>query len=559
MLTLNNKKMNILRKLLLLCFTVFVFVPKGYSQNNADPGIGISMSPVSVAQGSTGILSARVGNYGNKTIVENSLRVTVSVGAGTEIIGIASGSDARWSQLSLTAGSANTIKLTNSAGGFGSFDVGDVLLTVRGNVGGDPDVILENIVYITASNPLLCGGCPSPPLNAFQGNASHSNDNSATSLAVIALIDAVADMAGPIIGDTGGDAGIDVLANDMLNGVAVVPADVTITSTPTPELTVNPDGSVDVTAGTPAGTYMIDYQICEDNNPTNCDIATVTITVIANPLVFLNLKVMLQGALFDHNGALMRDDLRSGGYLPLMEPYTAMGNVRFNHQGAGGAETTTQAVLDINAGTSDAIIDWVFVELRDASAADNVLETRSALVQRDGDVVDPTDGVSLLSFSGFGGQQYYVSVKHRNHMGVMTANPVTLINAGTLVDFTTASNADVFHLLNTYNGSEQVTINGVQALWAGNTTADNKVKYQGPSTDASAILVDALLHPDNTAPIFNFDTAFGYHHGDVNMDGKVKYQGVRNDVTYVFINLLTYTLNTGPLYNFDFMVEQLPE
>jgi hypothetical protein len=255
----------------------------------------------------------------------------------------------------------------------------------------------------------------------------------------------------------------------------------------------------------------------------------------------------------------MRDDLRSGGYLPLTEPYTAMSNVRLNHNGDGGAETTTQEVLDLNAGTADAIVDWVFVELRDALAASNVLETRTALVQRDGDVVDPIDGVSLLSFNGFVGREYYVSVKHRSHMGVMTANPVTFINAGTLVDFTTPGNTDVFRISDIYDGHEQVTINGVQALWAGNTTADNKVKYQGPSTDASTMLVGVVGHPENAGPVFNFDNGSGYYQGDVNMDGKVKYQGGRNDITYTFVNLLTYSLNRGPLYNFDFMMEQLPQ
>ena len=185
--------MNSLNKFILLFVFVFVivFIPKAYSQNNADPGIGILMSPASETLGSTGILSATVGNYGNQTIAANSLRVTISVGADAEILSIASGSDARWSQLTLTTGSANTIRLTNLNTGFGPFDVGDILLTVRGNVVSGPDVILGNIVYITAQNPAICGACSPVPLNASQGNArnvnadpSISNDNSSTSLAV---------------------------------------------------------------------------------------------------------------------------------------------------------------------------------------------------------------------------------------------------------------------------------------------------------------------------------------------------------------------------------------
>jgi hypothetical protein len=171
--------------LILFFFAVFIIVPKGYSQKNADPGIGILMNPASLALSSTGILSATVGNYGNGTIVSNSLRVTISVGSNAEIIGIASGSDARWSQLSLTTGSGNTIKLTNTGGGFSSIDASDILLIVKGNVVSGATGIAGNIVYIAVPNPLLCTGCSSTPLNVFQGNASNSNDNSETSLAIL--------------------------------------------------------------------------------------------------------------------------------------------------------------------------------------------------------------------------------------------------------------------------------------------------------------------------------------------------------------------------------------
>ena len=176
--------MNTQNKLLLLFFTIFIFLTKGYSQNNADPGIGILMSPAMALKGSTGTLIANVGNYGNGTIVKNSLRVTITVGTNAEIKGIASGSDARWSQLSLTTGSGNTIKLTNSEGPFDSFELGNILLTIGANIISSPDMILGNIVYITAHNPELSDSFGSPLLNAYQGNASNSNDNSTTSLTV---------------------------------------------------------------------------------------------------------------------------------------------------------------------------------------------------------------------------------------------------------------------------------------------------------------------------------------------------------------------------------------
>ena len=266
-------------------FVLLLIAPNVYSQN-ADPGIGILMSPASLTLGTTGILSANVGNYGNSTIVANSLRVTISVGTDAEIIGIAPGSDSRWTLLSMTTGSGNTIRLKNTAGGFSSFDVGNILLTIRGNVISGPDLILGNIVYITAANPLLCGVCPPTPLNVSQGNASTTNDNSQTSLAVtFPIIDAVVDTTSPINGYTGGTT-TTLTANDTLNGLPVVigtaQGNITLTAVSVPSgLTLNPNGTVTIAPNTPAGTYSVQYTICEVTNPTNCDTVTSSILVSA--------------------------------------------------------------------------------------------------------------------------------------------------------------------------------------------------------------------------------------------------------------------------------------
>ncbi len=159
--------------------SIFFISIKGNSQN-ADPGIGIIMSPPGVPEGSTGTLSANVGNYGNSTIIQNSLMVTISVGTNAEILGIASGSDPRWGILSMTTGTANTIKLTNSLGSFTPFDIGDILITIQGNVVSLPNLIFGNIAYIPGVNPALCGTC----LSSSQGNALNSNDDSQTSIEV---------------------------------------------------------------------------------------------------------------------------------------------------------------------------------------------------------------------------------------------------------------------------------------------------------------------------------------------------------------------------------------
>ena len=70
-----------------------------------------------------------------------------------------------------------------------------------------------------------------------------------------------------------------VLDNDTLNGVLLVPEAVVITSEPAGPLTVNDDGTVTVAPNTQDGTYTIEYTICEVTDPTNCDSATVTVVV----------------------------------------------------------------------------------------------------------------------------------------------------------------------------------------------------------------------------------------------------------------------------------------
>ena len=62
-----------------------------------------------------------------------------------------------------------------------------------------------------------------------------------------------------------------VLGNDSLNGAVVNPADINLNpGTPSdPALTMNPDGTINVPANTPAGTYTYPYTIGEETNPSN--------------------------------------------------------------------------------------------------------------------------------------------------------------------------------------------------------------------------------------------------------------------------------------------------
>ncbi len=125
------------------------------------------------------------------------------------------------------------------------------------------------------------------------------------------------------------------------------------------------------------------------------------IEITAN--ISLSPKVILQGA---YDGVDM--DMALNSMLPNTHPYTT------EHSG-------TESVTTI---PNTNIVDWVLVELR--YPADVVQASRAAFLRNDGTVVD-LDGSSPISFEGLKRLDYYVAIRHRNHLGVMTDNLVNFI------------------------------------------------------------------------------------------------------------------------------------
>ena len=232
-------------------------------------------------------------------------------------------------------------------------------------------------------------------------------------------------------------------------------------------------------------------------------------------------QLLLEGA-WDATAGLMRDDLRADGLIPLTEPYTALG---FAQVAGGGGETVAQSVL--NTTGSNAIVDWVRVELRSSGSPGTVVATRQGLLQRDGDVV-ATNGSSALTFNVAPGN-YHVAVRHRNHLGAMTANAVALSGTSTAVNFRGT-------VLATYGTEAQKTIGSVRALWAGNAAGDGELKYTGIGNDRDPILTRiGGTNPNSVAA--------GYYVEDVTLDGLVQYAGTGNDRDPILVNVGATTPN----------------
>lgn len=233
------------------------------------------------------------------------------------------------------------------------------------------------------------------------------------------------------------------------------------------------------------------------------------------PSVVVRSRAMLEGP-FDPATGQMRDDLRTTGLLPLTEPYTTAGYV---HVGGGG-ETTTAPVLATTG--ANAVVDWVVVELRNAANPAQVLATKSALVQRDGDIMT-ANGSTDLAFT-MPAASYYVAVRHRNHLGIMTAAALALNGTATSIDLSLPATA-------VYGGAGAANqVAGKRVMCAGEAWRDGQLLYTGENNDRDRI----LQRVGGTVPTA---VTNGYHPEDVNMDGQVRYTGEDNDRDIILVNI----------------------
>lgn len=114
-----------------------------------------------------------------------------------------------------------------------------------------------------------------------------ANDNIVVDTDVVqAAIVASDDSALAINGVSGGTAVVNAFTADTVNGVAASSANAVLSvasgsSVPAGLTFDTATGNVDVAAGTAAGTYTFDYQICEALNPNNCTTATISVEVVA--------------------------------------------------------------------------------------------------------------------------------------------------------------------------------------------------------------------------------------------------------------------------------------
>mgnify|MGYP001184979322 CR=1 FL=1 len=330
-----------------------------------------------------------------------------------------------------------------------------------------------------------------------------------------------------------------------------------------------------------AGPVNFIYRVCLAGTDSLCSEATVYLLI--HDELSINIRVYLEGSLMNNGNAsaggrpLMRDNLRvspfnGSNHIPVSDPYShptdyVQINGKYLKSGPGLRSDLQHipnpaAVFAVSG--RDAIVDWIFVQLRSKNNPSQILATRSGLLQRDGDIVD-LDGVSPLRFPGVHIDDYFVAVKHRNHMGVMTQTPMTITELRQTIDFTTPSTATFDFGTTKGNGFDYTGLaqnnsvkSGYMAMWAGDFDANNKIKGENPNDDTNILFFEVFIFPDNLTSNANFDFAIGYFQGDFDMNSKAKFDNPNDDKKMMVAQVLFYPLNFNLLSNFDFIIEQLP-
>ncbi|MEM9986110.1 MAG: hypothetical protein AAF804_13540, partial [Bacteroidota bacterium] len=169
--------------------------------------------------------------------------------------------------------------------------------------------------------------------------------------------------------------------------------------------------------------------------------------LFSQPTKIVKLKAFLAGAYQTSTGAMQA---RLGDKLPLTDPFL-------------GIETA--------ASLSNDWVDWVLVQLRSASDPLQVLSERPALLREDGALVD-VDGQHCVLFDTIPQATAFVAVYHRNHLPVMTDQPIILADlALTPLDFSDPS-------VVIYGNETRKMEGGVALMTPGDANGDGSVDEQ---------------------------------------------------------------------------------
>jgi len=224
----------------------------------------------------------------------------------------------------------------------------------------------------------------------------------------------------------------------------------------------------------------------------------------------LQLGVIIEGAWQPDGNGQMHTMLRDAGFLPLRQPYGpelpwfGNNNPVWHYT---GDESVTEIPVDV--------VDWVLVELRDAPSAPDALPAtivarKAALLLNTGHIVG-IDGeplqFDLEIVSGL-----FAVVYHRNHLAVMSSEPLMFHDGIHSWDFTTAlEKAFANEDKSAFQGGQKHLGGGVYGMYGGDGDGNGQIQTQDKNN------------------VWNIQSGqAGYHAGDFDLNGQVQTQDKNN-------------------------------
>ncbi len=238
----------------------------------------------------------------------------------------------------------------------------------------------------------------------------------------------------------------------------------------------------------------ISYPHCGDNITIN----SFTVEPPAPECVDIILNAWLEGP-YNEDTDMMDTGLNDRGMLPGQTPASSLPTPTPAGQPYGIApwfyfSSIGDGWTDLNY-TSDAV-DWIMVSFRlDANDIDTEVARGVGLITSNGEI--EMEDECILEGSG----SLHIVIEHRNHVAVMTEEPIPIVNGEIFFDFRTANN-------NLTTG-QKVVETGNWALYAGDGSQINDLNGYDVNGD------DKTLWDDVNG------TFYIYHPADYNLNGDV--------------------------------------
>jgi len=254
------------------------------------------------------------------------------------------------------------------------------------------------------------------------------------------------------------------------------------------------------------------------NNAPGCNNEEEVKAACTNTGMELNIKVFLQGP---YSGNNMNVDLSN--FLPNSQPYDT---IPWSYFGMESLDS-----IPIN------MVDWVLIEIRDSTDYYVINDMRVGILLSNGYIID-TNLVEGIRFYNIDSGYYYVAIRHRNHISVMTNQPV-YISSQTQIDFTDTT------ITKPYGSAVQAQLEldpGIWGMICGDINNDGKLKYSGPENDRMKIiqLITNVSGSTSITTVIN-----GYYFEDLDINSEVKYSGPNNDGAIIIQNIISLTGSTS--------------